>query len=232
VYLPLALIVAGVVWVIGQIPLVGALLEGDGDLGPIGAFFTLTIGLLGHAFGFVVVRSVVAVAMRGVETGDAPSAMDAYRTVARHAGDLAHGLGRIVVVVGLLFVSIVGIPWGIRQLVRYQFFSDVIVLEHVDGHEALRRSTALTRGRWWHTATVLVILNAMVLSISTVAGLLLLIITTGLPLWLFSALLTAVGAVVVPYGAIGATLLYGDAAAATEQAADQSVPADSRPAGV
>ena len=231
IYIPLALVVAVIVWLVAQIPLVGALLESEGELGPIGAFFALTIGLLGHALGFVVVRAVVAVAMRGVETGDGGTAVDALRTVARHAGDLVQGLVRIIVVVGVLFVSVVGIPWGIRQLVRYQFFSDVIVLEDVDGTTALDRSTALTRGRWWHTAAVLLVLNGLVLGISTVAGLLLLIVTAGLPLWLFSSLLVAMSAIVVPYGAIGATMLYGDAVAEQEDPA-QAVATRSRPAGV
>ena len=219
VYVPLALVVAGIIWLVTRVPLVAALLEGDGGLGPIGTFFALAFGLLGHVFGFVVVRAIVAVSMRALESGNDPGTGPALRAVADRARRLARSLGHIVLVVALLFASVVGIPWGIWQLVRWQFFADVILLEDLDARRALDRSTVLTRGRWWHTAAVLVVLNAAVLTVSTVAGLLLLVVTASLPLWLFSALLTAVGAIVVPYGAIGATLLYGDARAEHDAAA-------------
>ena len=44
----------------------------------------------------------------------------------------------------------------------------------------------------------------------------LLIIFAGIPLWLFSTFVTAFAALLVPYTAIAATLLYGDARAEHE----------------
>ncbi len=51
---------------------------------------------------------------------------------------------------------------------------------------------------------------------TSIVGLLLLIIFAGIPLWLFSIIVTAFAALVVPYTAISATLLYGDARAELE----------------
>jgi hypothetical protein len=54
-----------------------------------------------------------------------------------------------------LFVSVVGIARGVRQLVRYQFAPQVVVLEGLDGRAALARSSELVRGRRSHTASTL-----------------------------------------------------------------------------
>ena len=113
-------------------------------------------------------------------------------------------------------VSIVGIPWGIRQLIRYQFMPQAVVLEDLDGREGLARSSELVRGRWWHTAVMITLFNALIALSGMVIGLLLLLIVAGIPLWLFSGLVTLVYALIVPLAAVALTLLYGDAVAETE----------------
>jgi hypothetical protein len=50
-------------------------------------------------------------------------------------------------------------------------------------------------------------------------GLVLLLVVTGLPMWLFSSLVTLIYAFVVPLSSLAVTLLYGDAVAA-ERGAD------------
>ena len=72
------------------------------------------------------------------------------------------------------------------------------------------------RGRWLHTALVIVLLNALVAIVSAVVGLLILLALTGVPLWLFSIVVSAFGALVVPYSAIAYVLLYGNAVADLE----------------
>ena len=49
---------------------------------------------------------------------------------------------------------------------------------------------------------------------SSLIGLLLLVVVAGIPLWLFVGLTTLVSAAIVPLGATAITLLYGDAVAA------------------
>ena len=63
---------------------------------------------------------------------------------------------------------------------------------------------------------MLLSLNGLVLLFTSIVGLLLLIIFAGIPLWLFSTIVTAFAALVVPYTTISATLLYGDARAQLE----------------
>lgn len=126
----------------------------------------------------------------------------------------------------VLLVSFVGIPWGIRQLVRYQFIAHTVMYEERDGRDALARSSELVRGRWFHTAVVVGALNAAVGIIALVVAWLLLIVASGLPLWLFSILVSIVYTCTVPLAAVAMALLYGDAVAdrdGAEEAAAVSV---------
>ena len=52
-----------------------------------------------------------------------------------------------------------------------------------------------------------------VVAVVAAGGLLLLMALSGVPLWLFSVIVSAASALIVPWSAIGAVLLYGDAAA-------------------
>jgi len=61
------------------------------------------------------------------------------------------------------------------------------------------------------------LLNALVGAVGMAAGVLLLVLLSGLPLWLFSMLVTASSALIVPYTAIAMVLLYGDARAEHEE---------------
>ena len=84
------------------------------------------------------------------------------------------------VVIGLA-ITIVGIPWAIRQLIRYQFMPQVVVLEGRDGRSALARSTDLVRGRWWYIAFMMAMFNVLIAVSVLVIGLLLLIVLSGVP---------------------------------------------------
>jgi hypothetical protein len=216
VYIPIAIAIGVILALLERIPLLGTLLSSEEDLGLIGLLLALTVSTLGHIIGFYFVRATVAVLMDALGRGEDIGAREAYRRAFSHLGDLFFALLRTVLIVGVLLVSIVGIPWGIRQLVRYQFLPETITLEGTQGQEALDRSSELIRGRWFNTAIVLLSLNGLVLLFTSIVALLVLIIFAGIPLWLFSIIVTAFAALVVPYTAISATLLYGDARAELE----------------
>ncbi len=126
----------------------------------------------------------------------------------------------------LLLSTVVLAPFGIRQLVRYQFAPQAVMAEERRGGAALRRSSALVRGRWWHTAVVVATINGAIALTALAAALLLLVAASGVPLWIFSGLVSVVYALVVPLAAIAVTLLYGDAVAEREETeANEPVPA-------
>jgi hypothetical protein len=53
-----------------------------------------------------------------------------------------------------------------------------------------------------------------------IVGLLVLTVFSSLPLWSLTAVVTAVGAIVMPIGAIALTFLYGDARAQADERSD------------
>ncbi|MEM8747708.1 MAG: glycerophosphoryl diester phosphodiesterase membrane domain-containing protein, partial [Actinomycetota bacterium] len=124
------------------------------------------------------------------------------------------------VIVTVLVLTIVGTPWAIRQVVRYQFVAHVTVLEDRSGADALRRSSELMRGRWWRTAATVVVLNGTLVIVSVAVAVVALAISGGLPLWVFSGLLSLSVAVLAPFVAIVMTLLYGNAVAESEADAE------------
>lgn len=69
------------------------------------------------------------------------------------------------------------------------------------------------QGRWWHTAIMVGVFNALPFVTAITVGLLLLLALTALPLWFFSALMTITYALLVPLTATAQTLLFGDAVA-------------------
>ncbi|MGI9646156.1 MAG: hypothetical protein ACR2O6_12695, partial [Ilumatobacteraceae bacterium] len=213
IYIPVSLLVGGIVAIITRIGVIGSLAESDGDIGPVRTVIVLLIASLGHSIGLFVVRAVVAVLLWELG-GDRPEpGRTAVTKTGGRIGDLVAVVARAFAIVAGLAITIVGIPWAVRQAVRYQFAAETTMLENQRGGDALARSSELVRGRWFHTAFFVLLLGVLVGLFTTVVGLLLLIVLSGLPLWLFSILVTTLAALVVPYSAAAWTLLYGDAEA-------------------
>ena len=179
--------------------------------------FALFAGSIANLLGYVAVNAMVAAYYDLLGDGDVDaSGMDAVRRAWTHAVDLLAGFGRALVVVLVLFLSVVGIPLGFWFLIRYQFMPQVVVTEDRKGKDALARSSQLVSGRWWHTALMVGLFNVLVAASGLVVGLLLLVLVSGIPLWLFSVLITLVYALIVPLAAVAQTLLFGDAVAQSQ----------------
>jgi len=213
VYMPTAVIVGGAIAVIERLPLVRQLIDLVGEAGEINLGSAMVAGGIASLISYVAVNAMVAAYYGQYGRGDDGTPLDAVRYAWKRAPALAAGFGRAFAIVLVLMLSIVGIPWGIRQLVRYQFMPQAVVLEDLNGREGLARSTALVQGRWWHTAVMVTLFHLLIAFSGMVIGLLLLLIVAGIPLWLFSGLVTLVYALIVPLAAVAQTLLYGDAVA-------------------
>ena len=211
IYLPAVLVAGLLVELLDRIALIGPLLELSGDRSGTGVVVALFVGGLPNLVAAVAVHAAVADALGRLDRGEPPAVGASYRAVGRRLGDLAGGLARAVAVLGLAAVTVIGIPWAVRRLVQYQFFSQVVVLEDRDGPDALDRSARLVDGRWWHTAFVVALINGAVFVVGLVGGLMALLLATPLPLWSFMALMALAAAALLPVGAIATTLLYGDA---------------------
>jgi len=217
VYIP-ALFLAGLLGgLMTLVPLLGDLLELSGERSGTRLMFALSAGCLTAFVAAYAVHAMVAEHLRSTSVEPDDHEPDAVRRTWERRAPLASTGIRAYGIVIVLMISIIGIPWGVRQLVRYQFSAQVVVLESLDGTRALQRSSDLVRGRWWHTALMIAIFNALPLATSFIVGLLLLLAVAGLPLWLFSTVMALVYAVLVPLTATAQTMLYGDAVAELQE---------------
>ena len=116
-----------------------------------------------------------------------------------------------IIVIGLT-MTIVGIPWAIRQTIRYQFTAPVVVTEGLSGTAALDRGTDLVRGRWWRTAITVLLFSGLAVLINSTLQLVMLIVLSGIPLWAYVSVSFVGIGLVIPLIAIPPILLYGDAA--------------------
>ena len=212
VYIPAAIItgfLAGLVQLVPGVSTLLSLAQGTSGTSIVMAAFA---GSIANVAAIVVINAIVAEYLDGPERG-AEAAVEAIRSTWIRRRALLGAFIRSFAVVFALLASVIGIPWGIRQLVRYQFVGQAVAYDDLDGAAALDRSSSLVRGRWLHTALVIALLNGAVALFSLVIGLLILVVATGLPLWLFAAVVSLVSALTVPIAAIAMTLLYGDAIA-------------------
>ena len=215
VYLPASIATGMLMALVQLVPFVSSLLSLASGASGTSLVLTALVGSIANVAAFVVVNAVVAEYLDHAESG-LDGGLLAIRSAWAHRRHLLVAFIRAFVIVFVLLATIVGAPWGIRQLVRYQFVAQAVMFDECDGPGALRRSSALVRGRWWHTAIVTAVINASVAATSLVVGLLLLVLASGIPLWIVAVLISLVYGLAVPLAAISLTLLYGDARAEAE----------------
>jgi hypothetical protein len=114
----------------------------------------------------------------------------------------------------LMAITIVGIPFAIWKLVGWSFVGQEVLFTDRSLRESFRGSSDLVRGRWWHAVRIVVFLVAILF----VAGpvLTLGLIFTPLPFLLINLLGALIFSLLLPYVAIGQTLLYFDLQARAE----------------
>ncbi len=212
-YLPAAALGAALSALIAITPVVKDVLgHTDGATGS-DLFLSLIAGGIPNVIALVFVNAAMATYWDRLDTSEPLSPTEATKLAWDRRRDLGVGLARSSIVVVGLLVTVVGTPWAIRQLIRYQFMPHTVMLEDLDGKAALARSSELTRGRWWHTALFLLVFNAMVLVLSLGVGIVLLVIFSQIPLVIFTTFITILFALFAPASALALTLLYGDAVA-------------------
>ena len=206
-YFPLVTAAAIVTGVVGAV---------TGPLGWFGSALTAVTNGLTQAAALITVSAAMMLIIAKVEKGEESiSAVDAYRQAIAKAPVLFGALIRAAAIVVGLAITVIGIPWAIRQYVRYQVATATIVFEDQTAAGAIHRCSALIRGRkrWWHTALVVVTIQVIMAGLGALAGLAFLIAANGLPLGVYPAITSAAGALVLPYLAATTALLYGNVVA-------------------
>ncbi len=226
IYLPAAALGAIMAGLIGIAPVLKDVLGASDGASGSDLVLSLVAGGIPNLVALVFVNAAVAVYLDRAKSEHPLSATDAAKLAWDRRQSLASGLLRASAVVVLLLITVVGAPFAILQLIRYQFMPHAVMLEDLDGKAGLARSSELVRGRWWHTTLFLSAFNGLVLAVSLGVGIVLLVLFSQIPLVLFSALMTLLAALITPLSAFALTLLYGDALAQSSGAgqADRVTP--------
>lgn len=204
VYLPVAVATSMLQAAIMAVPFVDDLLGVAGDRSGTGFVLSMAVGGIADLLAFVYVSAAVArVVADSRPDGRLLPTRDEVRRLA-----VAVGTGAAVVVV--LLLSVIGIPWAVRQLVRYQFVAQAVVLEGASSTGALRRSSELVAGRWWWTAGLVLGVEVVAVTAGFLVAVLVLLAVPALPLWAFNVVAAAIHLVLVPIAAAAVTYAYGD----------------------
>jgi hypothetical protein len=119
-------------------------------------------------------------------------------------------LGQLLAIVlaGLLLFTVIGIPFAIYFYFAWQLIQQEIIFKDASIRDAFRGSAALVRGHWWRTVAVTGVLSLLALVAGPLFGFVLIFLN------LSPVLVNLIGSVVfallIPYVAIGRTLLYFD----------------------
>jgi hypothetical protein len=215
VYVPVSLAASLLQIAIQHVPFVDHLIELTGDHSGMAFLFAVFVGGFGNLLAFAYVAAVVA---RTIDTGE----FDRTRLIGLDLVALRNLVLTVVrgaVIVVVLLLSVVGIPWAIRQLVRYQLAPHAVALEGEPSKQALRRSSQLVSGHWWWTAIVITAIQLSIGIAGIGAALLILVTVTAIPLWLFNVLSSLIYVVLVPVAGAAMAYVYGSLSTAGQDEA-------------
>jgi hypothetical protein len=206
---------------VGAVRGLAALIAGqrgvDSATGRAGAHLALadTIESLGQPIAGAIVAAVVIFAVRLLaETGEM-GFLDSWRGMLRRfwrvvAGSLLPYVGALA-----LFITVIGIPFAIYKFVCWQFVQQEILIGDKSIRDAFRASSERVRGRWWHAVRALGFFWLLSIAAGPVLGFTL--IFTNISLLWINVIGSVVFALLVPYVALGRTLLYFDLGVRAEE---------------
>jgi hypothetical protein len=211
VLLPIAL--AGMV-IISATNLLGGLLAGgssaDHAAGRSGVNLALAdlVEVFARPIALAVVAAIVIIFMR-LLTESRPTGFRAcWGGMRQRFWRILGALLLAMLGVFLMSITVIGIPFAIWKAVGWAFVAQEVLFTDKSLRESFRGSSDLVRGRWWHAVRVEIFLIALLF----VAGpvLTLGLIFTPLPFLLINLLGALIYSLLIPYAAIGQTLLYFD----------------------
>jgi hypothetical protein len=119
---------------------------------------------------------------------------------------VAHLLYQLVT--AAMAITVILLPWAVWKLVGWAFVQQEILFEDRPIRGAFRASSQTVRGRWWHAARPLLFFYLLGVVLGPVFSFAL--IFTALPLIWIDVFGAAIFALLLPYTALGTTLVYFD----------------------
>jgi hypothetical protein len=210
--------------IIGGFDLLTRLLTGDtgrrlddkvGHSGLHSALGDILSGIGGPIASAIIAAVVVAAVRQISETGEAGFVASFRGMWRRFRRVVGAQLLATLALFGML-ITVIGIPFAAWKYVGWLFLQQQILFEDRTVRDAFRGSSELVRGRWWYTLRVAAVFWLIGIVTGPVLGFAL--IFADISLILINAIGALVFALLVPYIAIGRTLLYFDLQIEAEEA--------------
>jgi hypothetical protein len=181
--------------------------------------FSGSLGGIAEPIGFAFVSGAVVAFLRLREDGEPAGWIDSYRAMYERLWQVFFGQLAATALVVLMIFTVIGIPFGIYFYVAWQFVQQEILFENRSVRDAFRGSHALVRGNWWRTLRV----AGFLWLLSVIAGPILgfFLIFLNLSPVMVNLIGSVVFALLIPYVAIGRTLLYFDLGAREAEPAEK-----------
>jgi hypothetical protein len=186
--------------------------------GAIDTGISISLPAVGRSLGFAAAAAAVIAFVRDLDRGQPEGFVLAYREMFARFWRLIGGQLLVSILTLLLAATIIGIPIAIWKYIDWQFVQQEILFKDKSIRDAFRGSTKVVRGHWWRTLRI----AGFFWLLSVVAGPVLgfAMIFANLSLTWINIIGSLVFALLIPYVAIGRTLLYFDLQAREEGATE------------
>ena len=146
----------------------------------ISIFFFESSGIQGRAIAIdlvdvgitivVALFSVGALLFAGAQAflGKQISASAAFGQVTRRFGSYLGSSLLLGLIVGLLAITIIGIPFAIYFATRWGFYAQAVLIEEHSATNALKRSRELVKGTWWRVFGIMLAIFLLAFMIQAV----------------------------------------------------------------
>ena len=168
-----------------------------------------------------IAQATIAAFMCNLDRDDDARFFAAWRAVLRRFWRLLFVQWVTAILVLALLASVIGIPYGLKKFVDWQFVQQEVLFEDRSIREAMRSSTHLVHRHWWHTGIYSAILWLIAQIPGPVVGFALLF--TSIPVIDVNLVGSVVFALLMPFIEMARTLLYFDLGVRSEQSPSPAI---------
>jgi hypothetical protein len=208
-FVPVSLAISGAQLAVLRFTGLAARLASEGEANTLMAAAALAVGLAVGLIAFAAAQAACAHAMSRLDAGRRVTALEAWRRALPRTPSLAGALAALAAAIALLLATGVGAPVAAWLAGRGSLLAQAVQLERRPARDALRRSFAVVRGRWWRVALLLSGVTGAALLPGPLLGSALLL-ATGAPFALVNLASSLVYAITLPFVAIATTYLFHD----------------------
>lgn len=119
-------------------------------------------GLPVQFVAYQLVSAAVIASLNSRDLGREIESGDALDIAQQRFGDVLGASIRATGIIVLLSITIVGLPWAIKRLVKWAFIIQSVIVDGQGGEPSLAYSESLVLGRWWVTAGRLLVSGLVV----------------------------------------------------------------------